>query len=97
MWNSAAHQSFARPFGVHKNPVGERAFLTPGSPIFSRRGLPATSQFRHARRLFCYDFFLLGTRIDLNEQRLPAVCLCVPKRLKGGVAIAQENRLIVDS
>src|SRR6266480_2269492 len=67
------------------------ALLPPQSPIFSWRGLPATRQFRYAGGLLCYDRLLLWARIDLDEQRLPSVRFCVPKRLKSGVDIAHEH------
>src|SRR5438874_12574755 len=95
--NSSLNYSFPRRVKVSNDSVGKLALLTPQSPIFSRRGLPASLQFRHARGFFCYDRFFLGARIDLNEHRRPSVCFCVPKWFKRSVAIAQENGLIVDS
>src|SRR4029077_18058128 len=91
-WNSSANQPFTRPFGINDSPVGEHALLTPGTPIFRRRGLPVSRQLRHTSRLFCHNSYFLGPGIYLNEQRLPTVCFCVPKRLKSGVTVAQKNR-----
>src|SRR5258705_133430 len=44
--NSAANQTFLRPFGIDHNAVGKVAFLPPRNPVLRRCGLPVAGQLR---------------------------------------------------